>query len=30
MALADPGQPDAVTPPCPETIARMMERDANG
>jgi Phage tail assembly chaperone protein, TAC len=30
MALADPARPDAVTPPSPETITRMMERDANG
>jgi hypothetical protein len=30
MALADPAQPDAMSPPSPETIARMMERDADG
>lgn len=29
MALAAPDDPSAPLPPSPETIARMMERDAN-
>jgi hypothetical protein len=29
MALTDPGQTEASTPPTRETIARMMERDDN-
>ena len=30
MALADPLQSEATTPPSRETIAQLMERDANG
>lgn len=30
MAVADPNAPDNFSPPNRETIARMMERDADG